>query len=58
MYSNVFPKMGSWSRNLKRFAVVGALLFSGQMAETRAEVSHYKMRIHKNFMKDIIDKNF
>ena len=50
--------MGSWSRNLKRFAVVGALLFSGQMAETRAEVSHYKMRIHKNFIKDIIDKNF
>lgn len=23
-----------------------------------AEVSHYKMRIHKNFIKDIIDKNF
>lgn len=23
-----------------------------------AEVSHYKMRIHKNFVKDIIDKNF
>ena len=58
MQSNVFTKMGSWSKNLKRLAVVGALLFSGQMTGTMAEVSHYKMRIHKNFVKDIIDKNF
>ena len=43
---------------MTRLATVAALLFSGMMGETMAEVSHYKMRIHKNFMKDVIDKNF
>jgi hypothetical protein len=50
--------MGSLNKNMKRFVVLGALLFSSQLGETYAEVSHYKMRLHKNFMKDIIDKNF
>ena len=50
--------MGSLSKNMKRFVVIGALLFSSQLGETYAETSHYNMRVHKNFMKDIIDKNF
>jgi len=44
--------------NLKRLITIGLLMYSGIMDQTKAEVSHYKMRIHKNFMKDVIDKNF
>jgi hypothetical protein len=41
---------------MKRISVISALLFSGDYA--KAEESQYKMRIHKNFVKKIIDTNF
>ena len=39
-------------------AAITALLFSGHMAEVSAEEAIYKVKIHKNFMKEVIDKNF
>jgi hypothetical protein len=48
-------RFGSISRNLKRLAVISALLFS---SETVATESHYKLRVHKNFIKEAMDKNF
>ena len=50
-----FANFGSVTRNLKRLAVVSALLFSG---ETAASEAHYNVRIHKNFIKEVMDKNF
>lgn len=46
------------SRNVKRLAAVTALLFSSQMTEVNAEEAIYKVKVHKNFMKEVIDKNF
>jgi len=43
---------------MKRMVVVTALLFSSQMADVQAEEAQYKVRIHTNFMKEVIDKNF
>ena len=37
--------------------VVGALLFSSETVVS-AEESFYKMRMHKNFIKNLMDKNF
>jgi len=46
------------NRNVKRMAAVTALLFSSHMTEVSAEEAAYKVKIHKNFMKEVIDKNF
>ena len=53
--NSYFAQIGSFAKNLKRMAVVSALLFSGETAATEA---HYNVRIHKNFIKDVMDKNF
>ena len=58
MLSKPISSFGSWKTNLKNITVIGALLYSSLMGSTSGEISHYKMRIHKNFIKDIIDKNF
>jgi hypothetical protein len=54
----MWSQFGSFSRNFKRLAVISALLFSSHMGEAAAEESQYKVRIHKNFIKDVLDKNF
>jgi hypothetical protein len=48
-------RFGSISKNLKRLAVISALLYSSEVWATE---SHYKLRIHKNFVKETLDKNF
>ena len=48
-------RFGSITKNLKRLAVISALLFS---SEAMATESHYNLRIHKNFIKETMDKNF
>ena len=53
--ASMWGQIGSLSRNFKRLAVLSALFFS---SEATAEESHYKVRIHKNFIKDVLDKNF
>lgn len=53
--NNYLRGVGSVQRNLKRALVIAALLFSG---EASAEESKYNMRIHRNFMKRVADKNF
>ena len=40
---------------MKRLAVISALLFSSEIAATE---SQYKLRLHKNFIKETLDKNF
>ena len=57
-FGGLFGSLGSIGKNMKRMAVVTALLFSSQMAEVQGEEAIYKVRIHKNFMKEVIDKNF
>ena len=52
--NSVFSKIGSLGKNLKRMVVISALLAcSVQSAE-----SNYNMRIHKNLVKETMDKNF
>jgi len=53
--ASMWGQIGSLTKNLKRLAVLSALFFSSEIA---AEESHYKVRIHKNFIKDVLDKNF
>jgi hypothetical protein len=48
-------RFGSVYKNLKRLAVISALFFS---SEAMATESHYKLRVHKNFIKESLDKNF
>jgi len=50
-----FSPIGSLARNIKRMMVISALLYSG---ETMASESQYMVRIHKNFIKSVMDKNF
>jgi len=50
--------MGSLLRNVKRVAVVSALLFSSTDSYSQANESVFKMRIHKNMLKQALDKNF
>lgn len=51
--------LGSVFRNFKRLAVVSALLYSSiTIMPASCEESIYNMRIHKNFIKNILDKNF
>ena len=57
-FGGLFGSLGSIGKNMKRMVVVTALLFSSQMADVQAEEAQYKVRIHKNFMKEVIDKNF
>jgi hypothetical protein len=57
-FGGIFGSLGSMSRNFKRLAVVTALLYSSHMTEVNAEEAIYKVKIHKNFMKEVIDKNF
>lgn len=53
-----FPSFGSISKNVKRLAVVAALLYSANISEVKAEEAQYNVKIHKNFMKEVLDKNF
>jgi hypothetical protein len=48
-------RFGSIYKNMKRLAVISALLFSSEIAATE---SQYKLRLHKNFIKETLDKNF
>ena len=48
---------GSLARNFKRALVLSAFLFSGSYVNAASE-TNYKMRIHKNFIKELMDKNF
>ena len=57
-FGGLFGSLGRIGKNMKRMVVVTALLFSSQMADVQAEEAQYKVRIHKNFMKEVIDKNF
>ena len=57
-FGRLFGSMGSIGRNAKRLAVVAALLLSSHDQTALAEEAVYKVRIHKNFMKEVIDKNF
>ena len=50
--------LGSISKNVKRLTVLTALMFSSQLAEVAATEAKYQVKIHKNFMKEVIDKNF
>jgi hypothetical protein len=55
----MFKHVGSISKNIKRLTVITALLFSSQMIDPAScEDSKYSMRVHKNFIKNILDKNF
>jgi hypothetical protein len=55
----MLKNLGSISKNVKRLTVITALLFSSQMIDPAScEDSKYSMRIHKNFIKNILDKNF
>jgi hypothetical protein len=47
------PFLGSLATNGKRLLVISALLFSG----SQATESKYNLRIHKNLIKEAIDKN-
>jgi len=51
----MFGSIGSFGRIIKRVSVAVALLMTDT---TQAEESNYKIRIHKNLMKNIMDKNF
>jgi hypothetical protein len=53
--SGLFPRIGSMGKNLKRLAVIAALFATTEVACTE---SSYNMRIHKNFVKETMDKNF
>ena len=49
-------RFGSIYKNLKRLAVLGCLMMTS--AEVAATESNYKIRLHKNFIKEVMDKNF
>ena len=57
-FQGILGSLGSISRNVKRLAAVAALLYSSHIAEVSAEEAIYKVKIHKDFMKEVIDKNF
>jgi len=48
-------RFGSVYKNFKRLAVLSALFYSSEVMATE---SHYKLRLHKNFIKETLDKNF
>ena len=48
---------GSIGRCLKHVTVAALLLVSSSSYVTKAEESNYKIRIHKNLMQNVIDKN-
>jgi hypothetical protein len=53
--SGLFKRIGSISKNLKRLAIIAALFTTAEVACTE---SSYSMRLHKNFIKEVMDKNF
>lgn len=59
---NWFRSIGSIGRNVKRLAFGTFLLLVSDTNESnylaRAEEAQYKLRIHKQFLKEVIDKNF
>ena len=55
MRFDFLTKVGSLSRNLKRALTIACLLYSGNVS---AEESFYNMKIHRNLIKRIADKNF
>ena len=57
-FQGILGSLGSISRNVKRLAAVAALLYSSHITEVSAEEAIYKVKIHKDFMKEVIDKNF
>ena len=50
--------LGSITKNVKRVAVLSALLFSCQMREAEADEAQYRVKVHKQFMKEVLEKNF
>ena len=57
-FGRLFGSLGSISKNAKRLTVLAALMFSSQLADVEATEAKYQVKIHKNFMKEVIDKNF
>ena len=57
-FGGFFSSIGSIGKNVKRLAVVAALMFSSQITEIAAEEAQYKVKVHKTFMKEVLDKNF
>jgi hypothetical protein len=56
---DIIGKFGSIFKNLKRSLVVIALVStSSSDFNANANESFYKMRIHKNFLKRLIDNNW
>jgi hypothetical protein len=59
---NFFRSIGSVGRNVKRLAFGALLLLASDTSDSgyqvRAEEAQYKLRIHKQFLKEVIDKNF
>tara|TARA_B110000285_G_scaffold207359_1_gene246676 strand:- start:2110 stop:2403 length:294 start_codon:yes stop_codon:yes gene_type:complete len=51
---NIFSRIGSVGKNLKRMVVISALL----ACSVSSTESNYNMRIHKNLVKETMDKNF
>ena len=49
---------GSLAKIFKRTVVVGLLLCSSEKMLVSAEESNYKMRLHKDFIRTLIDNNF
>ena len=49
--------LGSFTRNVKRVSMAALLLVASSSPFVAAEESNYKIRIHKNLMQNIIDKN-
>ena len=52
--NSLFSRIGSIGKNLKRMVVISALL----ACSVSGAESNYNMRIHKNLIKETMDKNF
>ena len=51
-------QFGTFTRVFKQVSVAVALLVAATSDTASAMESNYKVRIHKNFMKQVLDKNF
>ena len=58
--TGLFSMLGSIGRNVKRLTFATALLFISQESyyTVQAEEAQYLLKIHKTFIKEVIDKNF
>lgn len=57
-FGGFFSNFGSVARKMKRLAVVACLFFATGIEEVAAEEAQYKVKLHKTFMKEVLDKNF